>query len=252
MDRNDGNIIANCYSRRCDRNPLLIEDCEDISITNFKIQNWNNDFATHATDFPAVEIDGSIVSIDGLQTRVYGASASDFGVRLSNSSTVDLQRTSIADFNVSKFTKDAGSVLEDITPDSGTFTPTIAGSATPGAHTYSVQVGVFRRTGKEVFVKLSVLLSAKDGAMAGNVEIRGIPFTAETSTAESHSQVKYNDIALTSGQECVGSVTTGTKNINLYRTNFGAAGVAFTIDSAQIGNGTRVDVSFTYLTSDLE
>lgn len=67
---------------------------------------------------------------------------------------------------------------------SGTFTPTIQGSTTPGTQTYTVQSGYYFKIGSLVFVNIYVQMSAKDAATAGNVQIAGLPFTARNTASE--------------------------------------------------------------------
>src|SRR3990167_4235347 len=63
--------------------------------------------------------------------------------------------------------------------EEGTWTPTVAGSSTAGSQTYSVQVGRYVKIGKLVTAQFYVVMTAKDGATAGNALISGLPFTAE-------------------------------------------------------------------------
>jgi len=63
------------------------------------------------------------------------------------------------------------------TYDEGTFTPTIAGDSVAGVNTYTLQVGRYIRIGKRVFADFGITMSVKDGAMAGNIYIGGLPFT---------------------------------------------------------------------------
>lgn len=60
----------------------------------------------------------------------------------------------------------------------GTFTPTLIGSSVPGVQTYSRQSGLWRRQGPAIVVSGRVTLTAKDGAMAGNALIGGLPVAA--------------------------------------------------------------------------
>ena len=64
----------------------------------------------------------------------------------------------------------------------GLWTPTIVGSTTPGTQTYSRQTGTYSRIGNRVFLEFNIILSALDGATAGNVGIGGLPFAATALT----------------------------------------------------------------------
>jgi hypothetical protein len=59
----------------------------------------------------------------------------------------------------------------------GTWTPTLQGSTTGGAPTYTVQSGTWEKVGRMVTARFSVAVSAL-GAPAGNMQISGLPFTS--------------------------------------------------------------------------
>lgn len=63
--------------------------------------------------------------------------------------------------------------------EEGTFTPAIAGAGTAGVNTYAQQIGRFQRIGNRVHVQVSLILSAKDAAMAGSIKITGLPYAAK-------------------------------------------------------------------------
>lgn len=69
----------------------------------------------------------------------------------------------------------------------GTFTPVIAGSTTAGTQTYSVQVGRYTRIGNTVHFRLTVAISALDGAAAGGTRITGLPFAANSTSNNRNS-----------------------------------------------------------------
>jgi len=62
--------------------------------------------------------------------------------------------------------------------EEGTWTPTIAGTSTPGTQTYATQLGYYTKIGRVVVATWVVELSAFDGATNGNMTIAGLPFTA--------------------------------------------------------------------------
>jgi len=61
-----------------------------------------------------------------------------------------------------------------------TWTPTLIGITAAGTQTYTDQTGYYFKIGKMVFFRFNVSISAKGAAMAGNVAIGGLPFTAAT------------------------------------------------------------------------
>jgi hypothetical protein len=74
---------------------------------------------------------------------------------------------------------DANGLLSaDARIESGTWTPSIAGSTTAGNHTYSVRLGGYYKIGNLVIASFNVTLTAKDAAMAGNARITGLPYSS--------------------------------------------------------------------------
>ena len=72
----------------------------------------------------------------------------------------------------------------------GTFTPTLAGSTTPGTNTYSVNTGNYTRQGKSWDCRGRLTVSgAVDAAMAGSMQIVGLPFTAASGQGEEASVI---------------------------------------------------------------
>lgn len=77
--------------------------------------------------------------------------------------------------------------------EAGTWTPVISGSTTAGVNTYSNQTGSFVKIGRFVHVGGRVALSAlgtAGDAMAGNVQITGLPF-AISQTAISSAALNW-------------------------------------------------------------
>jgi hypothetical protein len=68
---------------------------------------------------------------------------------------------------------------------SGTFTPTIVGTAVTGTGTYSIQVGRYQRIGNTVYVVARAVWSAHTGS--GNMQMNGLPFNATSTTNETQS-----------------------------------------------------------------
>lgn len=68
-------------------------------------------------------------------------------------------------------------------PVSGSWTPTIIGSVTPGTQTYGTQAGAYRKIGTMVLFSAFVSISAKDAGIAGNVRIGGLPFSVANNSS---------------------------------------------------------------------
>lgn len=63
--------------------------------------------------------------------------------------------------------------LTDTTPQS--FTPVLSGSTTAGTNTYTVQIGSYSVNNKTLSFSLKIQTTALDAAMAGNLQICGLP-----------------------------------------------------------------------------
>ena len=61
---------------------------------------------------------------------------------------------------------------------SGTFTPSIVGSTTPGTPTYSARQGYYEKIGNVIYASCYVQITAK-GGMVGSVTIDGLPFMSK-------------------------------------------------------------------------
>lgn len=79
--------------------------------------------------------------------------------------------------NVEAFQAQQRSYLQ-ASPSMVPWTPTIIGSTTPGAQTYTVQWGGYMVMGPAILALFNVSLSAVGGTIAGNVALGGFPFPA--------------------------------------------------------------------------
>lgn len=80
-----------------------------------------------------------------------------------------------------------------------TWTPVIAGDATAGSNTYSLQAGNYMRIGNLVIAQFFVTMTAKDGAMAGNIYV-SLPVTVRnTSNMFFSGALRQSNITLTAG-----------------------------------------------------
>jgi hypothetical protein len=90
--------------------------------------------------------------------------------------------------------------------EEGNWTPVIAGTTTPGTHTYSAQQGKYYKVGKLVTAFFSITMTAKGGTMAGVASITGLPFTSDNLTYSQGGSItragvidiptSYNSLAL--------------------------------------------------------
>jgi hypothetical protein len=99
----------------------------------------------------------------------------------------------------------------------GSFTPTIAGASTAGTQTYSSQIGRYIQIGNLVHVWIRVVMTAKDGATAGDIQVRGLPFTSSTITGIRYpATVEYANLDLTAGKtQVVGLIASNVSVMTL-------------------------------------
>lgn len=131
--------------------------------------------------------------------------------------------------------------------DEGTWTPTIRGDATAGSNTYSAQAGYYTRIGRFVHCAFYVNLTAKDGAMAGNIAIGGLPFTVVGSSnyVSGTAIGGYGDITLGAGytQLMIRQAVNGTTAL----LGKGGTAIAFaSIVAADIAATSFISGSITY------
>jgi hypothetical protein len=76
----------------------------------------------------------------------------------------------------------------------GEFAPTIQGTSTAGSNTYTTQTGYYNQVGNVIHFRGRITMSVKDGAMAGNVQIKldGLPNSATASQAFALCQITPN------------------------------------------------------------
>jgi hypothetical protein len=117
--------------------------------------------------------------------------------------------------------------------EEGTWTPTIKGSSTAGAGTYSVQIGTYTKVGRVVHFQGRLTWSAHTGT--GDMQIAALPFTS-LSTSNSNSPCIFgyvNNTSLTASNILTAFVFPGTNDIGLYQypSGGGAAG-SVVVDTA--------------------
>lgn len=133
-------------------------------------------------------------------------------------------------------------------PLTGTFTPTLIGSTTPGVQTYTTQYGEYTKIGRLVHCQGRVTISAKDAGIAGVALIGGLPFpSSPTATLRGSCLIGYhNGVTLPAGTtQLAGTIATSISAIGLYASGSGA--VATTIPVANIASATDIIFSTEYL-----
>jgi hypothetical protein len=130
--------------------------------------------------------------------------------------------------------------------EEGTFTPTIAGTSTAGSNSYSVQTGFYTKIGNRVLFNIDVAMSAKDGTIAGNLKIAGLPYTPN-STSNNNSSVaigRFDSINLTSGYSSLNAMIQSNGNLLVRESGDNVA--ALTVDVTNISASTRLTLAGHY------
>jgi hypothetical protein len=97
--------------------------------------------------------------------------------------------------------------------DSGSWTPTIRGDGgVAGAHTYSMRKGFWCRIGKKVHVTGNISVSTVDATWTGNIEITGLPWTANVvdGTTFLGNVPLFGGFTLAGARTQLGGIITGT------------------------------------------
>lgn len=103
--------------------------------------------------------------------------------------------------------------------DEGTWTPVLRGSSTAGSNTYSYQVGTWKRIGDIYELEGRLTISgAVDPAMAGNMEIGGLPVAIASGVQGREASIFFNylnNLSLAAGNSLSGRGLAGTNTIIL-------------------------------------
>lgn len=126
-------------------------------------------------------------------------------IRVDNTFGIDFS----ANANVAGMTSE---LLDDY--EEGTFTPTITGTTTAGAGTYTAQTGFYTKIGNRVTFQLYLVWTAHTGT--GNLRVSGLPYTSSSQT-NSHSAItlRYDDIVTSAGAIITGYVNPNSTQVIL-------------------------------------
>ena len=81
---------------------------------------------------------------------------------------------------------DSSELLDDY--EEGTFTPTLGAHTSNGTHSYTTQVGNYTKVGNVVHIWLKLVINTLNtsGAISGNLEISGLPYTSANTTGQAY------------------------------------------------------------------
>ncbi len=110
----------------------------------------------------------------------------------------------------------------------GAWTPVFTGSGTPGAFTYSKQVGTYVKIGKLVYIYGSVAISAIGTPPTGSMTITGLPFTSHATDFGAVVFASISQLKFAAGNlQLTGRVGTNGTSITLIETFTNAGAAAF-------------------------
>lgn len=130
----------------------------------------------------------------------------------------------------------------------GTWTPVLVGSTVAGAHTYARQKGSYTRIGNEVtlYFDISIAAAGLDAAMAGNLQIIGLPFIS-SNAARARSVFEFNNLTLGANYyNVIAGINESTNAIIFLRYGVGVSGNYLTKDQLTSGQAVLFTGSLTY------
>lgn len=129
------------------------------------------------------------------------------------------------------------------------WSPVIEGDATPGLQTYATQFGRYVRVGNMVTVTALIVMSAKDGATAGNIQIGGLPFISRNVAAlRGAADIGFTqnwDLDVAGGFYTLsGLILNNSTKIQMWQGGDNVVGKR--VVAANIGNATAIQLNATY------
>jgi hypothetical protein len=138
--------------------------------------------------------------------------------------------------------------ITDQSAEETAFTPTLIGSSTAGAQTYTVQAGRWNRQGNLIHIRGRVVITAKDGAMAGSLQVGGLPVAA-INQADCSAVIAITTTAVTNAvgyTQFVGRILPNSTVISIIElgSNVGSS----LVPVSQAGASTAIEFCGTYAT----
>lgn len=215
-----GNVRADyCNFRSGTATPISIGAGATLRISNC---------SAHHTNSTAVSGSGTLVYGSLEQTSTVGAiSSSGKTVK-----AVSLGAVNFGDDNLANY-------------DEGTWTPTVTGSSVnPDTVTYTTQKGKYTRIGNTVNVRCTVVINSFTlGSGAGNLQISGLPFTADSDGADIFA-VQMGGINWSAGSYVVGQVQSSSTNVAFIENADNGANTVTPLSAA--ASGDQINFSGTY------
>tara|TARA_B100000963_G_scaffold354973_1_gene372396 strand:+ start:511 stop:1314 length:804 start_codon:yes stop_codon:yes gene_type:complete len=142
----------------------------------------------------------------------------------------------------------AANALDDY--EEGTFTPTFGGTSGNPTVSYSVQLGTYVKIGKIVQVTASVIASGTPNGGAGDLQVKGLPFTGKAGIQQAGSVGFTNNLSTASGTTQMGcNIEGGVSYINVNVHEYsGTSSMGRATPSALHNSSPRIVVTLCYET----
>lgn len=141
----------------------------------------------------------------------------------------------------------SGTMTSEVLGDyeEGTFVPTIVGTVSAGAGTYSYQFGRYTKIGNRVFFNLYIDWSAHTGT--GFMKIAGLPFTSQGTNPNYHGITigQISGVTQTASTWTTASLYHNSTQINLWETPTGGG----TVQAVSIDTAANITISGFYQTA---
>jgi len=172
------NISGNTYTK-IGKDAINLTDCDQLVINGEVINQSNrrkdeslNGLPPHSLSLPAITLDNCNGTVDVRTFSEASFLKNNYVIDCTNGSDVSIGDMNGQSFTVKPYNNSSSVVRAHL---SGTFTPKVGASSVDGSHTYSNQIGTFTLDGETLTIDVRVTLTAKDGAMAGTVQMKGLP-----------------------------------------------------------------------------
>lgn len=119
------------------------------------------------------------------------------------------------------------------------FTPTMAGTTTAGAGTYTTQTGWYSRIGDLVYFSINLTWTAHTGT--GNIKLTGLPVTSSANNGNVQASINAFNLVITAGYRAAPVITPGSTDVTIIGEPIGSTGgvnIGIAMDTAATINVT--------------
>lgn len=140
----------------------------------------------------------------------------------------------------------AATALHSQAVSDGHWTPTLAGSVQPGAHTYVTQSGHYTRLGNQVTIHAHLTIDTIGGPMSGNLLVSGLPLaSADASGLSAVVSISASGLSHSAGYTSFqGLIAPNATTVAIVETGSGVRRAS--VSAASLGAGAELMLSATY------